>query len=66
MTPRDRPDGEPAGSKRRRWGRGDRDEQDTPGSGEDEFGWLADLRNAKDERTEIGPRMPAGPAGGRK
>lgn len=62
MTPRDRPEDERAGRNRwRRRGRGDREPADAAGA-DDELGWLAELRSAKEERTDIGPGPPDGPA----
>lgn len=52
MTARDRQDSDQTGAgRRRRWGRGDRDERGA--GGEDEFGWLAELRNAKIGRAHV-------------
>lgn len=55
-------------SKSRRWGRGDRaDKSGGPGRPGDEvgedFGWLDDLRSAKEEQADIGPGddVPASP-----
>ncbi|MEH1102351.1 hypothetical protein V6V16_24650, partial [Micromonospora sp. CPCC 205561] len=42
-------------AKGRRWGRGKAEaEPEEPVSGE-EFGWIDDLRSAKQQRTELGP-----------
>ncbi|PWU57914.1 hypothetical protein DLJ47_01025, partial [Micromonospora sp. S4605] len=42
-------------AKGRRWGRGKAEaEPEEPISGE-EFGWIDDLRTAKQQRTELGP-----------
>ncbi|MBM0235763.1 hypothetical protein JNW91_30800, partial [Micromonospora sp. STR1_7] len=54
--------------KGRRWGRGRAEaEPEEPVSGE-EFGWIDDLRSAKQQRTELGPEGAAaeatGPRGG--
>ncbi|MBM0207394.1 hypothetical protein JNW90_33750, partial [Micromonospora sp. STR1s_5] len=55
-------------AKTRRWGRGRpaEPEPEAPVAGE-EFGWIDDLRSAKQQRTELGPdahrRSRTGPAG---
>ncbi|KAB1128979.1 hypothetical protein F6X68_29615, partial [Micromonospora sp. AMSO12t] len=54
-------------AKGRRWGRGKAEaEPEEPISGE-EFGWIDDLRSAKQQRTELGPGglEPASPPGPR-
>ncbi|PWR05218.1 hypothetical protein DKT68_28145, partial [Micromonospora acroterricola] len=55
-------------AKGRRWGRGRAEaEPEEPVSGE-EFGWIDDLRSAKQQRTELGPdgapAEPTRPRGG--
>lgn len=56
-------------AKARRWGRGRaaEPEPEEPVAGE-EFGWIDDLRSAKQQRTELGPdgapAEPNRPAGG--
>lgn len=55
-------------AKGRRWGRGRAEaEPEEPVAGE-EFGWIDDLRSAKQQRSELGPDgaavEPAGPRGG--
>src|ERR1700704_5324015 len=43
-------DADPDKSSKRRWGRGGRPEE---GPSEEEMGWLADLRDARDERAPL-------------
>ena len=51
-------------AKGRRWGRGGRaDAPADPAVGGEEFGWIDDLRTAKQQRVDLGPG-DAGPAGG--
>ncbi|PWU51431.1 hypothetical protein DLE60_32210, partial [Micromonospora globispora] len=47
-------------AKGRRWGRGRADAEPEDANGE-EFGWIDDLRTAKEQRTELGP--DGGPPG---
>ncbi|KAB1927808.1 hypothetical protein F8271_29320, partial [Micromonospora sp. ALFpr18c] len=58
-SPDERRDTRPKG---RRWGRGRAEaEPEEPVSGE-EFGWIDDLRSAKQQRTELGPEGVAAEA----
>ena len=55
-------------AKGRRWGRGRGGDDTPPEPAGEEFGWIDDLRTAKQQRTELGPeavrcrRAPGGPA----
>lgn len=69
MNPRgsERPEDGPeerrdARAKGRRWGRGRSDAEPEATSGGEDFGWIDDLRTAKQERSELGPG--GAPAGG--
>ncbi|MFD1085065.1 hypothetical protein [Micromonospora andamanensis] len=62
MNSSDRPDEGPEArrGKGRRWGRGKSEPvPEEPGGGED-FGWIDDLRSAKQQRAELGPDGVAG------
>ncbi|MET7835342.1 hypothetical protein ABZS44_21275, partial [Micromonospora sediminicola] len=50
-------------AKGRRWGRGRAEAEPDPAVAGEEFGWIDDLRTAKQQRGELGPEgeTPAGP-----
>ncbi|NGM11263.1 hypothetical protein ENC19_00495 [Verrucosispora sp. CWR15] len=57
MKSSDRPDEGPDArrGKGRRWGRGRSEAAPEESAGGEDFGWIDDLRSAKQQRTELGP-----------